>query len=166
MYDLLFYALGFDAIMGGFGLIYFRHPMNSAISFLACILAIAGIFSLLSASFLFMIQIILYAGAVITIILFIIMFLNVPESSLPKEPAKMSLIALGVLLVLPILFVIYRAVSRLPVGDMSVIPFEFGKIKQFGQELFYGWLLPFELISVLLLVALVGAIMLSRKEEA
>lgn len=164
MDEMLFWALGFVAILGSIGLVMFRHPMNSAISFLATVLAIAGIFALLSASFLFMIQVILYAGAVITVILFIIMFLNVPESALPEENGKYPMMAVGALLVSPIIYVIYRAVSKLPIADMSLIPFGFGDIKDFGMELFNGWLLPFELISILLLVALVGAVMLSRKE--
>jgi NADH-quinone oxidoreductase subunit J len=164
MYELIFWSLSVVAVGGAFGLITFKHPMNSAISFLATVLSIAGIFSLLSASFLFMIQIILYAGAVITVILFIIMFLNIPESSLPDEPTKNVMIAIGALLVSPILYVIYRVVSKLPESDMGIVPGDFGQIKEFGLELFYGWLLPFELISILLLVALVGAVMLSKKE--
>ncbi len=77
----------------------------------------------------------------------------------------MSLIFIGSLVLLPFNFLILRAFSKLPLAQQNVLVEGFGDIKPLGMELFRGWLLPFELISVLLLVALIGAVVLGRKEE-
>ena len=139
--------------------------MHSALSLILTIIALAGLFALLSASFLFMVQIIVYAGAIITLLIFIIMFLNVKEVNLPKEPYKNITLFIGSLALLPLNFLILRAFSKLPLAQQNVLVEGFGDIKPLGMELFRGWLLPFELISVLLLVALIGAVVLGRKEE-
>jgi len=165
MMELLFLLLSFFAILGGVGMVGFHQPVHSALSLILTIIAMAGLFALLSASFLFMVQIIVYAGAIITLFIFIIMFLNVKESNLPKEPNKNMTLFLGSLALLPLNFLILRAFYRLPV-DMTSLPKNFGKIQPLGMELFTKWLLPFELISILLLVALLGAVVFARKDEA
>ena len=93
------------------------------------------------------------------------MFLNVKEANLPKEPNKTMTLFLGSIALLPLNFLILRAFYKMP---SAVIPVseDFGKIKPLGMELFTHWLLPFELISILLLVALIGAVVFGRKEEA
>lgn len=85
MINVLFILLSLMAVAGALGMVSFRQPVNSALSFIVTILALAGLFALLSASFIFMVQIIVYAGAVITLLLFIIMFLNIQEDHLPEE---------------------------------------------------------------------------------
>jgi len=145
-------------------MVIFHQPVHSALSLIVTIVALAGIFALLSASFLFMVQIIVYAGAIITLLIFIIMFLNVKETNLPKEPYKNITLFVGAIALLPVNFLILRAFLALPMTKASVNP-DFGSIKALGMELFETWLLPFELISILLLVALVGAVVFGRKEE-
>lgn len=164
MMDILFIALSLFAIVGALGLVIFHQPVHGALSLILCIIAIAGLFALLSASFLFMAQIIVYAGAIITILVFIIMFLNVKESNLPKEPNKNITLFIGAIALLPLNFLILRAFSKLPLAKES-LPEGFGAIKPLGMVLFSNWVLPFELISVLLLVALVGAVVFGRKED-
>ena len=164
MSDILFLLLSSFAILGGIGMVSFRQPVHSALSLTLTILSMAGLFALLSASFLFMVQIIVYAGAIITLFIFIIMFLNVKEENLPKEPHKNIALFVGGILLLPFNFLILRSFFKMPTHDM--IPTEnFGKIKPLGMELFSGWLLPFELISILLLVALIGAVVFARKDD-
>ena len=165
MMDVIFIILSLFAIGGALGMVLFHQPVHSALSLILTIIALAGLFALLSASFLFMVQIIVYAGAIITLLIFIIMFLNVKEVNLPKEPYKNSTLFIGSLALLPLNFLILRAFSKLPLAQQNVLVEGFGDIKPLGMELFRGWLLPFELISVLLLVALIGAVVLGRKEE-
>ena len=165
MMDVIFIILSLFAIGGALGMVLFHQPVHSALSLILTIIALAGLFALLSASFLFMVQIIVYAGAIITLLIFIIMFLNVKEVNLPKEPYKNITLFIGSLALLPLNFLILRAFPKLPLAQQNVLVEGFGDIKPLGMELFRGWLLPFELISVLLLVALIGAVVLGRKEE-
>ncbi|AHJ11786.1 NADH-quinone oxidoreductase subunit J family protein [Sulfurospirillum multivorans] len=165
MMDILFLLLGSFAILGAIGMVGFHQPVHSALSLILTILALAGLFALLSASFLFMVQIIIYAGAILTLFIFIIMFLNVKEANLPKEPNKNITLFLGSIALLPFNFLILRAFSKMPL-HVNPVDSDFGKIKPLGMELFTQWLLPFELISILLLVALIGAVVLGRKDEA
>lgn len=164
MMDILFLVLSCFAILGAVGMVSLHQPVHSALSLILTIIAMAGLFALLSASFLFMVQIIIYAGAILTLFIFIIMFLNVKESNLPKEPNKNMTLFIGSLVLLPFNILILRAFYKMP---LHVNPQEsdFGKIKPLGMELFTQWLLPFELISILLLVALIGAVVFGRKEE-
>jgi len=165
MIDTIFVLLSLFAISGGLGMILFAQPIYSALSLIVCILALAGIFALLSAPFLFMVQIILYAGAIITLLLFIIMFLNIRNESLPDEPHKNSTILIGAVLLVPFNVLILKAFYTLPNKPMHILEDGFGAIGTFGTELFSGWLVPFELISILLLVALIGSVVLARKDK-
>ncbi len=163
MIDFVFLALSFFAIAGGVTMLFHNNPIYCALGLLISILSVAGLFALLSATFMFMVQIIVYAGAIMTIILFLLMFLNIKEEDLPPEPKKNILIAMGVIFMIPINLLILEAVGRLPDSDMSIVEEGFGGIKELGMKLYNDWLLPFELISILLLVALIGAVVLAKK---
>ena len=163
MVDLLFLGLSFLAIAGALAMIVYRDPMYSALGVLISMLSVAGIFALLNASFLFMVQIIVYAGAIMTLILFILMFLNIKEEDLPKEPNKFNLIALGAIIMIPLNVLVLKAVAKLPEKDLLLTNTDFGDIKPIGIVLFDNWLVAFELVSILLLVALIGSIVLAKK---
>ncbi len=166
MSDILFWILAIFALTGAVGMISFKNTIHSALSFIVTVLALAGIYALLSASFLFMVQIIIYAGAVIALLLFIIMFLNIKEENIPKEPNRFQYMAIAGIVILPIDYMILNLFFNISsFNDFKTVLSGFGKIKELGEELFRGWLLPFEAISVLLLVALIGSIVLARKEE-
>ena len=164
MSDLIFIALSFLAIMGGVMMLVYKNPMYSALGLLVSILAVAGLFALLNATFLFMVQIIVYAGAIMTLILFLLMFLNIKDENLPKEPKKYFLIGIGAVIMIPFNVVILKAVSNLPNADMTIKESNFGDIKPIGLQLYTDWILPFELISILLLIALVGSIVLAKRK--
>ncbi|MDD3463100.1 MAG: NADH-quinone oxidoreductase subunit J [Sulfurospirillaceae bacterium] len=166
MADIVFAILAIFALVGAFGMVSFHSPIHSALSFIVTILALAGIFALLSAPFLFAVQIIVYAGAIMVLMLFIIMFLNVRESNFPKEPNKFISMFFGSILLLPVNIFIVRAFLKMPEKSMEIVEDGFGNIGSLSMELFTRWLLPFEAISILLLVALVGAVVLARKEES
>ena len=164
MVDIVFILLSLFAIIGAMGMVSFHQPVHSALSLILTIIAMAGLFALLSASFLFMVQLIVYAGAILTLFIFIIMFLNVKEANLPKEPNKNVMLFIGALVLIPFNILVLKSFIKMPLSPMT-LPEDFGKIKPLGMELFTQWLLPFEMISVLLLVALIGAVVFGRKEE-
>ena len=166
MADLLFIALAFLAISGAIAMITYSHPMYSALGILITMLSVAGMFALLNATFLFMVQIIVYAGAIMTLILFILMFLNIKEEDLPKEPNKFKLIALGAAIMIPLNVLILKAVSKLPEKDLTISSSDFGQIKPIGLELYNNWIIAFELISILLLIALVGSVVHAKKRKS
>lgn len=165
MIDLLFILLSFLAIAGAIAMIVYANPMYSALGVLISMLSVAGLFALLNATFLFLVQIIVYAGAIMTLILFILMFLNIKEEDLPKEPHKFKFIVLGAVFMIPLNILILKAVSKLPQKDLLLTNTDFGDIKPLGMQLYTNWLVAFELVSVLLLVALIGAVVLASKRR-
>ena len=166
MTDILFLILSLFALTGAVGMITLSSTMHSALSFVVTVMALAGLYALLSASFLFMVQIIIYAGAIIALLLFIIMFLNIRQDHTPKEPNKYMTMLLIAIVLAPMDYLLFTAFARMPhIEDFSTKIDNFGDIKMLGDALFRGWLLPFEAISILLLVALIGSIVLARKKK-
>lgn len=165
MIDVFFVAFAILSIGGAITMITVKEPMYATLGLLISILAIGGLFALLSASFLFMVQIIVYAGAVLTLFLFLLMFLNIKKEDLPDEPKKYILITLGGLLMIPINLLMFKALSELPNINIELSESDFGTIKALGMQLYTEWLLPFELISILLLVALIGVIVLVKQKS-
>ena len=162
---LLFFGFGLLSVLGALGLILFRHPMNGAMSFVVTLISLAGLYALLSAKLIFAVQLIVYAGAIMSLILFIIMFLNIQESDLPAENGRWFYLAGGVAVIAPITILLLKAVKSLPGGDTVIVGGGFGGVKEDGVLLFREWLLPFDIVSILLLVALVGAVVLAGKRE-
>lgn len=161
--NVLFLVLSAFALLSACGMIYFRQPINSALSFIVTLLSIAGLFALLGGSFLFLVQIIIYAGAVMALLLFIIMFLNIKEENLPDEPYKKRWILMMSLLVSPFAAYLIHAVTRMEFQPLHL--HDFGTIKAIGLHLYSHWVLAFEMISILLLIALIGVVVLAKKEK-
>ncbi|URK89263.1 NADH-quinone oxidoreductase subunit J (plasmid) [Rhizobium sp. RCAM05350] len=142
-----------------------RNPVHSALALMACFLNISAIFVLLEAPLLAVIQIFVYVGAIMVLFLFVIMMIDVHEAVLQRFlpggnlPAMVLLVVLGIEMLVLVLWSDRFAVTE-PVamggGD---------QIKQLSTTLFADYLLPFEAASVILLAALVGAIVLARKEQ-
>jgi NADH-quinone oxidoreductase subunit J len=162
IYNNLFYIFSLFALGGGIGLILSRHPLNSAISFVVTLFSIGGFYALLSAKMLFAMQIIVYAGAIMVLMIFVIMFLNVKEKDLLSEPKKTKHFSIVAIILSPIvLFISSIYVSSEP----SELYSEFGEVKDIGKELFLEWVLPFELISILLLVSMIGAVVIAKSRD-
>lgn len=161
----LFFGFATLAVLGALGLILFRHPMNGAMCFIVTLISLAGLYALLSASLLFALQLIVYAGAIMSLILFIIMFLNIQISDLPEEKGRWTFFFGGIVLIAPIGLFLLKIVKTIPESGTSIIGQDFGGVKKVGMVLFRDWLLPFEIVSILLLVALVGAVVLAGKKE-
>jgi len=162
--NILFFILALTALISAFAMISFKQPINSALSFIITLLSIAGLFALLGGSFLFLVQIIIYAGAIVTLILFIIMFLNIKEENLPQEPHKTKWIVFMSLLISPFAAILISSVNKIEFSPLHLE--NFGSIKDVGMELFTEWVLPFEMISILLLIALIGVVILAKREKS
>ncbi|WP_233249177.1 NADH-quinone oxidoreductase subunit J family protein [Desulfobulbus oligotrophicus] len=159
----LFLIFAILAVLGAVGLILFRHPMNGAMSFVVTLISLAGLYALLSAKLIFALQLIVYAGAIMSMIVFIIMFLNIQDEDLPKEENRLLYTLGGGVVVLPIGLFLAKIVRSLPEHSTSIVGNNFGGAKEVGQLLFREWLVPFEIISLLLLVSLIGAVILAGK---
>ena len=161
--DGLFLGFAVLAVLGAVGLVLFRHPMNGAMSFVVTLISLAGLYALLSAKLIFALQLIVYAGAIMSLVVFIIMFLNIQPDDLPKEETKLLYILGGGIVVLPIGLFLAKIVKSLPNCSTEIIGNNFGGVKEVGLILFKDWLVPFEIVSILLLVSLVGAVILAGK---
>lgn len=162
--DLLFYLLAGFAVLCGFLVIanpFSRSPVTSAMFLVLTIVSLAGLFILLQAFFLAAIQILVYAGAVMVLFLFVVMLLDLKEEErrrVNRTALAMGLIAVGTLAVVLLLAVAATNHGAQPPAVLEASAVELGRL------LFTSYLLPFELLSVLLLVAMVGVILLSKKE--
>ncbi len=110
----LFTIFSVLAVAGAAGLILFRHPMNGAMSFVVTLIALAGLYALLAARLIFAIQLIVYAGAIMSLIVFIIMFLNIGEKDLPDESGRWLYLIGGGVVIAPILMFLLKVVGSLP----------------------------------------------------
>jgi len=160
MQDILFYIFAALALLCGVLVILSRNPVNSAMFLVLCIVSMAGLFVLLHAFFLAAVQVLVYAGAVIVLFLFVIMLLDLKAEQRRKINTFGA--ATGIISVLAIAFVFWHSLvhSSLPTSSGSVE----GGTLELGRLLFTNYALPFEILSVLLLVAMVGVILLSKKD--
>ena len=158
---VLFLAFGSVAVAGAVNLLVQRHPINSALSLIAVMAALAGEYLLLGAEFVAALQVIVYAGAIMVLFVFVIMLLNAGE----EERTQGSRVAIifgvpGMLLgSLLVSWVVLRHSGTEAVAA-GALP---GPPKTIGQMLFHEFLLPFEITSILILVAIMGAVVLASK---
>ncbi len=164
MQDVLFYLFAFLTLLCGFLVVanpFSRNPVTSAMFLVLTIVSMAGLFVLLHAFFLAAVQILVYAGAVIVLFLFVIMLLNIREEE--RRRIKVFGLVTGLLSVGALSGLLMKTIwSTLPGGVPR--PELEGDTAALGTLLFTRYLLPFEFLSVLLLVAMVGVILLSKKD--
>ena len=164
MQDILFYIFAFLTVICATLVIanpWSRNPITSAMFLVLTIVSMAGLFVLLHAFFLAAIQILVYAGAVMVLFLFVIMLLDLKEEE-RRKIKSFGLIA-GVVAVGAIAGIFWRALRQSALSANPSPQVE-GSTVSLGKLLFTQYLLPFEIVSVLLLVAMVGVILLSKKD--
>lgn len=162
--EVLFAILALISIVSSVVMISAHRPIDSALSFIVTLISIAALFALVNATFLFVVQIIIYAGAILSLILFIIMFLNIKDENLPDEKYKNRWLLGTSIIITPFSLILIDLILRSDIAVHALRDEKFGTIKDVGITLFSQWILPFELVSILLLVALIGAVTLSKKE--
>ena len=158
----VFFVAAALAVLGGIGVVAFHQPIRSVLSLVVVMLALSVEFLLLGAQFVFAVQIIVYAGAVMVLFLFVIALLG-PARELGRGRLRFQgwLSLLFVAVFLGLMWALLQGVQyRSPsTTDLSI----FGTVQSIAVGLFTTYLYPFELTSILLLVAAIGAIYLSRK---
>ncbi|MGA2686082.1 MAG: NADH-quinone oxidoreductase subunit J [Verrucomicrobiota bacterium] len=163
--DILFYLFAALTLLCGVLVVanpFSRNPVTSAMFLVLTIISMAGLFVLLHAFFLAAVQIIVYAGAVIVLFLFVIMLLDLKEEQRRKIKlfgAVAGLVSVGVIMTISL-----KALRATQLGANLPTPQIEGSTDALGKLLFTQYVLPFEVVSILLLVAMVGVILLSKKD--
>jgi len=163
--DILFYVLAAMTLLCGVLVVanpFSRNPVTSAMFLVLTIISMAGLFVLLNAFFLAAVQVLVYAGAVMVLFLFVIMLLDLKEEE-RRKVKKLGLIA-GLVSVGAIVAIFVRSLLATMPGKDLPAPTRVGDTATLGKMLFTNYLLPFEIVSILLLVAMVGVILLSKKD--
>jgi NADH-quinone oxidoreductase subunit J len=164
MTDLLFYIFAALTLLCGFLVIanpFSRNPVTSAMFLVLTIASLAGLFVLLNAFFLAAVQILVYAGAVMVLFLFVIMLLDLKAEE--RRKIKSLGVIGGLISVGAILAIFLQSLHNSSLGAEASPTLE-GTTVLLGKLLFTRYLLPFEIVSILLLVAMVGVVLLSKKD--
>jgi NADH-quinone oxidoreductase subunit J len=162
--QILFWFLSVLALFSALMVVTSRNPVHSVLWLIVTFFSISGHYILLNAQFLAIVNIIVYAGAIMVLFLFVIMLMNLTKNTGPKKNRWLTLaggVAGGCLLL-----VLVAALKDSEVKDLSaqVRSGEIGLIKNLGKELFSTYVVPFEISSILFLSAMVGAVVIGKKE--
>jgi len=159
---VLFSVFGGICVAGAINLLAQKHPISSALSLIVVMGSLAAVYMLLGAEFVAVIQVIIYAGAIMVLFVFVIMLLNAGEEEHTTGSKVAILFGVPGLLIGGVL-VAWLLVQQDP--EMVTIGHLYGGPHEIAPLLFKDFLLPFEITSVLILVAIMGAVVLARKEE-
>ena len=161
MTQLFFYIMAATVIAGGLGVVLVRNIVYAALFLIVSLLGVAGIYILLSVEFLALVQILIYGGAVTVLVLFALM-LSRPKDLKDTLDGDQRPLAAVAALTLAGAFIAMMSQTEWPrdPGQLTIVPFN-----SIGDALFNRWAVPFEIASGVLLVALVGAIVISMQEE-
>ena len=166
MEETLFAIVGVISIAAAVGMLWSKNAIHSALYLILNFLCVAFLYVMLDASFLALVQVAVYAGAIMVLFLFVIMLLGAEKLGLSETLAwqKPLAILLGIILAVEAVYVLFfKAAPAIPA---AVLPDGFGSPSSIGTDLFQSYLLPFEVTSVLLLVAMIGAIVLTRRRSS
>ncbi len=158
----LFYFLSFVAIFSALLVVFSKNPVYSVLYLIITFFAIAGHYVLLNAQFLAAVHVIVYAGAIMVLFLYVIMLLNLNQES---EPHKSNLIKIAAVVCGGLLMTVLIGTLR---GASQVVHQpgkDIGLVKNLGKILFTEFLFPFEVSSILLLAAMVGVVMIGKGED-
>jgi NADH-quinone oxidoreductase subunit J len=159
----VFLVLAAVAVAGAVSLILQRHPIHSALSLIMVMVALAGLYLLLGADFIAAVQIIVYGGAIMVLFVFVIMLLNAGEEERTNlsRMARYAGLPLGILFLLEMAYWIARVSAYLTPAAGSA-----GSTRDLATLLFRDYVFPFELTSILILIAVLGALVLARREDS
>ena len=163
-----FYAFALLVLGGGILTITRRNAVHSAISLIVSLLGVAGLYLLQQAEFLFAVQVVLYVGGIMLLFLFVIMLVNLDNAAKERQFNKAWLVGLAAVagVAAEIGYFIYRGKDSFHVADVMAAvppPAALGNTEMLADSLFSEYLLPFEIASILLLVAVVGSVVMAKK---
>jgi len=163
---LIFYPLAIACVLLAFGVVFNNSPIGSAVSLIGMMLCLAGVFVLLQAHFLAALQVLIYAGAIMVLFMFVIMLLNLKGDDKTWKAREQNVflsITTGVLII-GVLYKFLDITSGTEFNTPATVPDTFGTTAEVGKSLFTDFVLPFEVASILLLVAMVGAVVLAKSK--
>lgn len=161
--QLLFFILALISVVSALYVVFAQNPVYSVLSLIVTMVCIAGQYILMNAQFLAVVHIIVYAGAIMVLFLFVLMLLNLNKDTEPQKNDRFKLIgtiAAGLLLIT--LLGSMRGASNLSANPN--LPNDLGLVKNLGNVLFTDFVVPFEISSILFLAAMVGAVLVGKKE--
>lgn len=166
MESVLFYVFAAASVAGALLVVFHKNPIASALSLVLTLFSTAVLFVFLLAHFVAAIQILVYAGAIMVLFMFTVMFLNIREESL-KFDAQNLPVKFGVLLAVLFIFGYLASIGfkkSLSLKHVAAsLPQGFGTVEGVGEVLFRDYLLPFELTSVLIVVAILGVVAIAKR---
>jgi len=168
MADKLFYFLAFVTIISALLVVFSKNPVHSVLYLILTFFSISGQYILLNAQFLAVVNIIVYAGAIMVLFLFVIMFLNMRTAAEEARKRNALIQIAGVISGSLLLLVIGSAFVKVDISKHAApakaLNTQIGMVENLGIELFTNFLVPFELASVLFIAAMVGAVLLAKRE--
>lgn len=162
--QITFWFLSLLAVGSALMVVISRNPVHSILFLIVTFIAITGHYIMLNAQFLAIVNLIVYAGAIMVLFLFVVMLMNLNKKSEPQK--NLWMLVAGIMAGGFLLLVIVMAVRDM--GNTRSIDMEggdIGLIQNLGKRLFSDYVIPFEISSILFLSAMVGAVLLSRKKE-
>ena len=161
----LFYFIAFLSIISALFVVLNRNPVYSAVMLVFCFFSLAALYVLLEAYFVAVLEIIVYAGAIMVLFLFVIMLINVGNemktSKYLQKTKAIPLFLIALFLLNILLLILWRSEGLHQPSTVSTV----GSIAAIGQALFTKYVLPFEIASLLLLVALIGTVYLAKRSS-
>ncbi len=164
---LIFLGAGFLSILASILVITRKNPIHSALFMVLTFLCVAVLYILLHSQFIAIIQVVVYAGAIVMLIVFVIMLLDLEEELRRGLKIVYSKVIGSFLALIFLLGILYSVVARSPAGKVGVYDLDKMKTstKTFGEVLFTKYLFPFEVVSILLVAAIIGAVVLSKRRR-
>jgi NADH-quinone oxidoreductase subunit J len=164
---VLFYIFALLTLGGGVLTITRRNAVHSAISLIVSLMGVAGLYLMQSAEFLFAVQIVLYVGGIMVLFLFVIMLVNLDQAAKERQFNRQWLVALAAVAAVgaEIGYFLYRGKDAFHIAENAAgqVASTLGNTEQVADSLFSEYLLPFEVASLLLLVAVVGSVIMAKK---
>lgn len=166
METLFFLIITLVAIISAIMVICCKNPINSALSLIMTFFCLATYYVMLDAPFMAAVQVMVYAGAIMVLMVFTIMLLNIQVDATKKHAHKIVIgLIMGFFTLVNTVFVLVKSRAALPTGPYSGEMIKnIGHTELIGKEIFTNFLLPFEVTSILLLVAIVGAVIIAKKK--
>ncbi len=162
---IIFCVLAAITLATAFLTIFSRNPIHSAIYLVICFFSIAGHYLLLNAQFLAIVHVIVYSGAIMILFLFTIMLMNLNERNEVHRPRITRLGAIVSFCLICLVLIAIFINSKPIVGEYTATGEDYQSINVLGKILLNEYMVPFEFVSILLIVAMIGAVLLSKKEK-
>jgi NADH-quinone oxidoreductase subunit J len=162
--QIMFWFLSALALLGAIGVVASKNPIYSVLCLIVVFFAISGHYILMNAQFLAIVNIIVYAGAIMVLFLFVIMLMNLNSQTGPLKNVYMKMA--GIVAGLTFMIVLVAALSHSETQNIVMRPgTSVGLIENLGKALFNTYVVPFEISSVLFLSAMIGAIVIGKKDK-